>query len=409
MRITPSPSLTKEFATPSALMLDPRLTPLERNAWQLLSMLKGADGLSPLTSYNQLRRYLSTVPLGQRAGFETAARTLMVLRLTGWVSLVGQRCDPLSGSVLSELFRVHDTPVRFRQACAVDAGYVALLQRALESGSGMVERVASHVLAAARHDAQALALMPSELLEQIQRLPPDLLGAEPDQQNDDGPPSPGGSSGAPRREGVDGFLVASPAAAQKDKEVIQPGLPQTPEEQDRPGSPVRTYKDSLKEVRTYRAGAQGDSPRPAPSRLRLPSCLDSMEPDQHRDVQAALRRLPGEHRQAVLDELEARVRLGAVRNAVAYLFGLVRRVLTGEFRLWAAKKPANPGTTNAPSHKATPIAPPTPPSPVNKPAAPEVAQAHLARARRLLGLPARASDLAAELFLQGDHLRPFST
>ncbi|KVF72618.1 hypothetical protein WS75_19000 [Burkholderia sp. FL-7-2-10-S1-D7] len=61
-------------------MLDPRLTLLERNGWQVLNMLKGADGLSQLMSYNQLRRYLTTVPLGQRAGFETAARSLMVLR-----------------------------------------------------------------------------------------------------------------------------------------------------------------------------------------------------------------------------------------------------------------------------------------------------------------------------------------
>ncbi|MFU1926454.1 STY4528 family pathogenicity island replication protein [Bordetella hinzii] len=206
MHVTPPHSLTKEFATPSALMLDSRLTPLERNGWQVLNMLKGADGLSPLTSYNQLRRYLTTVLLGQRADFETAARTLMVLRLTGWVSLVAQRCAPLSRSVLSELLQVHDTPVRFRQACALDVGYVELVQRALGSGNGMVERVANHVLAAARHDAKALALMPSELLEQIQRLPSDLLAAEPGRHDDDEPPPPGGASGAP---GARGPIVSS--------------------------------------------------------------------------------------------------------------------------------------------------------------------------------------------------------
>lgn len=406
MHVTPSNSLTKEFATPSALMLDPCLTPLERNGWQVLNMLKGTDGLSPLTSYNQLRRYLTTVPLGQRAGFETAARTLVVLRLTGWVSLVGQRRDPLSGSVLSELFQVHDSPVRFRQACALDAGYVALVQRALESGNSMVERVANHVLTIAQHDAQALELMPSELLEQIQRLPPNLLTAEPDQQDDDEPPAPGGSSSAIRREGADASLVTAPALTRQEKGAIQSGLPQTPVEQGRPSSPVRTYRYSLKEVRTYRSGAQEGARSSTPSPLRLPSCLDRMAPDQHRDVQAALRRLPSEHQQAVLDELEARVQLGAVRNAVAYLFGLVRRVLAGEFRLWAAKKPASPSPAIASAHKPVLTGPSTPPPPVNKPAAPQVAQAHLARARRLLGLPARAGDLAAELFLQDDHLRP---
>ncbi|HCE6774740.1 hypothetical protein AO961_23440 [Pseudomonas aeruginosa] len=408
MHVPPPHSLTKEFATPSALMLDPRLTPLDRNGWQVLTMLKGADGLSQLTSYNQLRRYLTTVPLGQRAGFETAARTLMVLRLTGWVSLVGQRCDPLSGSVLSELFQVHDTPVRFRQACTLDAGYVALVQRALESGNGMVDRVANHVLAAARHDSQAMALMPPGLVEQIQRLPTELLAAEPERQDDDEPPSSGGATGAPRHGGTDDSPAVAPASGQRDEGAIHVGLPQTQPEQGRPGSPVRTYRYSLKEVRTYRAGAHEGAPPASASSLRLPSCLGEMAPDQHRDVQAALRRLPGEHRQAVLDELEARVRLGAVRNAVAYLFGLVRRVLAGEFRLWAAKESGSPRPANPPANKAPLPSPPASPPLANKPAAPEVAQAHLAQVRRLLGLPARAGDLAAELFLQDGHLRTHS-
>lgn len=416
MHVTPPHSLTKEFATPSALMLDPRLTPLERNGWQVLNMLKGADGLSQLTSYNQLRRYLTTVPLGQRAGFETAARTLVVLRLTGWVSLVGQRRAPLSGSVLSELFQVHDTPVRFRQACAMDAGYVALVQRATKSGNAMVERIANHVLAAARHDAQALELMPPELLEQIQRLPPDMLAAEPDRQDNDEPPPPGDASGVLRRKVADDSFVASSAAAPRDTGAVQSGLPQPPPEQGRPGSPVRTYKkESLKEVRTYRADARkGKSPQGTTvAPLRLPACLAGMAPDQHRDVQAALRRLPGEHRQPVLDELEARAQSGTVRNVVAYLFGLVRRVLAGEFRLWAARKPAEVTPASPPVSQATPAVVSASASsgvpesvvPEFKPAAPEVVRSHLDSIRSMLSMPVKAGDLAAEL-MQSGHWKP---
>lgn len=64
-------------------MLDARLTPLERNGWQVLRMLRSAEGISPLANLGQLRRYLT---LGQRAGYETAWRVLVVLRLTGWIS-----------------------------------------------------------------------------------------------------------------------------------------------------------------------------------------------------------------------------------------------------------------------------------------------------------------------------------
>lgn len=61
------------FTTPTALMLDARLTPLERNGWQVLRMLRSAEGISPLANLGQLRRYLTSTPLEQRAGYETAA------------------------------------------------------------------------------------------------------------------------------------------------------------------------------------------------------------------------------------------------------------------------------------------------------------------------------------------------
>ncbi|WP_454692611.1 hypothetical protein [Achromobacter aloeverae] len=38
------------FTTPASLMLDARLTPLERNGWQVLRMLRSAEGISPLAN-----------------------------------------------------------------------------------------------------------------------------------------------------------------------------------------------------------------------------------------------------------------------------------------------------------------------------------------------------------------------
>ena len=108
------------FTTPASLMLDARLTPLERNGWQVLRMLRSAEGISPLTNLGQLRRYLTSTPLGQRAGYETARRVLVVLRLTGWISLVGQQRDPLTGHVLSELYQVHESALHFQQACTLE-------------------------------------------------------------------------------------------------------------------------------------------------------------------------------------------------------------------------------------------------------------------------------------------------
>lgn len=43
-----------------------------------------------------------------------------------------------------------------------------------------------------------------------------------------------------------------------------------------------------------------------------------------------MRRLPPQHRQEVLDELQARNPSGTVRNVVAYFFALVKRVFAGD-------------------------------------------------------------------------------
>ncbi|HCD6628665.1 STY4528 family pathogenicity island replication protein [Pseudomonas aeruginosa] len=303
---------------PLALLLDERLTPLERNAWMVFHARVDGDGTSALPNYEQMRPFLACKAGNQRAAYETASRTVCVLRMTRWVHLVGHRRDPLTGQVQNTLYAVHDTPQSCQEVCASDRDYIELLERSVEHPNQVVRSVAVSVL----NELAADQDLPASLRAQIA-----LARARSGLGNDD---SPGGPPSLPKEN--------APLPIPHDDATS------TTSKAD---SPVRTYKYSLKEVRTYRAGAhEGNSSESAS--LRLPSCLARMAPDQHRDVQAALRRLPSEHQQAVLDELEARVQLGAVRNAVAYLFGLVKRVLAGEFRLWVAKKPTSADSVNAP-------------------------------------------------------------
>jgi hypothetical protein len=66
--------------------------------------------------------------------------------------------------------------------------------------------------------------------------------------------------------------------------------------------------------------------------------------DQQDYLSGRLRALPPEQRRDVLAEWDVRCATGAVRDAAAYLFGLIRKALQGTFRLWAARK----GTVKAP-------------------------------------------------------------
>jgi len=108
-------------------------------------MLNGPDGVSSLTSLGQLRRYLTTPPLGQRAGYETARRVLKVLRLTGWITLVGVQRDPITGKVMSERYRVHERALAFDQACTADQTLARLLQACLYETGHPIQRIAQHL------------------------------------------------------------------------------------------------------------------------------------------------------------------------------------------------------------------------------------------------------------------------
>ena len=60
--------------------------------------------------------------------------------------------------------------------------------------------------------------------------------------------------------------------------------------------------------------------------------------DQQDYLSGRLRALPVEQRRDVLAEWSIRCAAGTVRDAAAYLFGLIRKALQGTFRLWAARE-----------------------------------------------------------------------
>lgn len=350
------------FTTPVSLMLDARLTPLDRNGWQVLRMLRTPNGHSPLATLGQLRRYLTSTPLGQRAGYETALRVLVVLRLTGWISLVGQHRDPLSGQVLSQWYQVHEKPLMFPDACALDASLSALLQSSIGHENNQVDRVALHVQETLMQASEA-APMPAH----AQRHDDDDLPPTPPSQQSEA------AGSVPLPDNSVGSMVVLPQTAAPRQTTVQSD------------STYKTYM--YKEVRTYRAREENRDPASVP--MNLPPCLSH--------AQAALRRLPAQYRQDVLDELQARSQRGTVHNAVAYFFALVKRVFAGEFRLWAGRKQSAPVTAPTAPER-TPARAQAPASPVSR----ETALAHLAHIRQVLHAPMRTGELAAQTMpLQG--------
>lgn len=369
------------FFVPQALLLDERLTPLERNAWLAFRSLAGGDG-TVVISYESLRAFLPSAPGSQKAALETVARAVLCLRLSTWITLVEYRRNPLTGFSMASRYVARDNPLAFDEACLADGDYLPLLERALSHASATVRQLARGILDAALRHPDALARLPVAMQERIRLLQQKYC--------DDGPDD---SDGPPTRS--DAHPFPSPRSTEADVPKHAPAMAAT----------VRTVENLVsRKVHTYRTDAQPQSEAPTLT-MNAPARFHQLPPDQQRYLTARLGALHPEQRQAVLDEWNVRCGAGYVRNAIAYLYGLIKKALEGTFRLWAARKlVADPASVKAPVetprlHQNPPRSQPT--LPTDRQASREVAQKHIEHIRNILKMPRHVSQVIDELACNG--------
>ncbi|AEV63344.1 STY4528 family pathogenicity island replication protein [Pseudomonas sp. LY-1] len=337
---------------PRRLLLDSRLTPLERNAWQVFRLMLQDQGVVT-PRYEDLQPYLSSVPYGASASRETIARVLTMLRLTRWLSLVSRGRDQLSGRLQGSLYVLHDEPLTPAEAMEVDQDYLELVGHALDHATKAVRIVARHVLEEIRQDTDIdLGRLPTRLdswgdhwtkqgLDQTtdEALHDSELGGDHLVRNRAGP----GSDSEPGPSANVSGSVRNPNAA------------------------CTVLKESISTV-----------PRatPAVDNLRWPDPLQ-LSPSERQAVTVALGKLKPADRQAVLNEAGARCAAGGIRKPTAYLMSLVQRALKGDFRPWAGQAESLPIAEPPP-------APPRPPRKQGEPAS-ALAQACLDELRQLRG------------------------
>ncbi|WP_418647744.1 STY4528 family pathogenicity island replication protein [Thauera butanivorans] len=347
-------------SVPRRLFLDRRLTPLERNAWQVFRLQLNDDGVTAFPTYDQLRPYLASIPCAARASHETVARALTLLRLTRWLSLVRRRRDPNTGRIQGNLYVLHDEPLSPFEAMQLDADYLGLVSQALTHAAKAVQIVGMNTLKEIAEDPLLSGrTLPTRLQVLAQRMA---------RHGWTTPGYPQEGAGHESEEGQEA-LLRNGVRPSSDSEA---GLESAPDGSLRIPKEDRTVRMNRinKEVRTV--------PRArALQNLRLPERFLRLKDEQQAGALVALQQVDEPQRQAVLDEWEARCRNSAVRNPAGYLFGIIQKAIRGEFKAWAGD-----GATVAPATRPPPSAPPAP-----VPASPEVVRAHLARLRAALRGP----------------------
>lgn len=339
---------------PRALLLDRRLSPLERNAWQVIRLLLNGDGITALPTYERLRPFLTTSPGAAQASTETVARALTVLRLTRWLSLAQRRRPGEHNLWQGNLYVLHEAPLTPHDALRLDHDYLTLLGQSLSHASKAVQWVAYDALQSLAEDP---LLTTRPLSEPLQRLadwletasnyalaPPSLnalIGA---------PPTSESEITSPASESEVGLKAPKSACLRNPKQVP---------------STVFSISKSFSTPRANDANAP-----------KLPPGFSQLRPEEQSAALATLQRVEPALRQAVLDEWQLRCEAGGIQRPDAYLFGILQKALRGDFHPWATQTKA----------KHAPPAPPPPLSAEQRQARLDSARRHLAELRELLGI-----------------------
>lgn len=338
---------------PRALLLDKRLTPLERNAWQALRLLLSENGITAFPTYDRLAPWLASMPCADKASHETVARALAMLRLTRWISMICHRRDPTTGRHQGNLYVLHDEPLTLFEAIQLDHDYLGLVGNALTHTSKSIQRIGVHTLKELSEDPQLSGkTLPSRIQILSQRLSAQgwtLQKSYPQDINEH-------ESEEGQHSLLRNFLSPTSDSEASDKTSKTDSLrnPKT-------NSTVRIKNN--KEVRTVLRAS-----------LDLPDRFLRLKAEQQTGALAALQSVEQGLHQAVLDEWDVRCNERQVRNPAGYLFGIIQKALRGEFQPWVGKKPEKKPPDEAPDAQ--------PYTPVS----PEVAQAYVNRLRSILKL-----------------------
>ena len=349
-------------SVPRRLFLDRRLTPLERNAWQVFRLLLNDDGVTAFPTYEQLRPWLASMPCAGQASHETVARALTLLRLTRWLSLVRRRRDPKTGRILGNLYVLHDEPLTPFEAMQLDADYLALVSQSLGHSAKAVQMVGLNTLKEIAGDPLLSGrTLPSRLQVLAERLARQGITAT------ESYPQEGAMHDS--EEGLAGLL----RNGERPSSESEAGLKPAPDGSLRNPKQDRTVRRSrIKDVRTT-ARERGQAR--AMQGVRLPDRFLGLKEEQQAGAMVALQQVDASLRQAVLDEWVERCRGSTIRNPAGYLFGIIQRAIRGEFNAWTRQ--AGPAPPPAAARE-------TPPQPPRNVVPSEVARQHIERLRDLL-------------------------
>lgn len=329
---------------PRRLLLDDRLSPLERNTWQVFRLLINDDGLTAFPTYEQLRPYLGMLP-GRPASRETVSKALVTLRLTRWLSLGRRVRNDLSGQVQGNVYLLHDEPVTPGEALEFDKDYLQLLAQSMEHQTKAIREVAEIAWREFAADPEVGQCLPTRLNVIEAR-----LNSQSWVQATALQPLTAPEFGIRTQQNIATSALSSESELSESKEkriAFEQGSESELSRKSLSSDSVRnpnsysTYTDTNKDVCKSSVHVPPTSDDTTADFL---DALHRLPMDQKQSALVALQKVPPVVKPALIKQWVHRCDMGSVRNPLGYLMTLVTTAVRGDFNSnWNPDDKPRPG------------------------------------------------------------------
>lgn len=324
-------------AVPRRLFLDSRLSPLDKMAWVMIRLYAQQNEGAVFPTYDELQCQLA-LPHSDKASRETVSRALLMLRLTGWLSLC-KRVRDKSGRIRGNIYAQHDEPLGLLDAEYFDPGWLDAVADACRHTNKTIRLTALAVLheiksdTRMRHRHSRVTLIEARLF--APQTPQEMASSR--QKKASGSETEPGQN-SPSSECELGVLKGD----------ILPGSDSELSRKSRDGGLVRK---SNRYVRSFTQSVK-DTYVGGENRLSWPTAVIERLNTPDRDMlEQQLNALPDGLGQRILNDLAGRMKATEVRNVTAYLLANLKRAREGQFNtgdVGAVHSPVKPKSVAVP-------------------------------------------------------------
>ncbi|MDC9589415.1 STY4528 family pathogenicity island replication protein [Xenorhabdus sp. XENO-10] len=336
-------------AYPRRLLLDDRLSPLDKTGWMMIRLYAQQNEGAVFPSYDELQGLLAS-PYKGKASRETVSRVLLMLRITGWLSLC-KRIRDEHGRVRSNIYAQHDEPLTCRDAEILDPHWLDTVVEACCSKNRTISQTARDVLTDIKEDP-----LMRHRHSHIRLLEERLNAVQTPQQRVMRQSLQQGKHQTELREiklGSETELSQSKGQTELNS-VSELSLKSTP------------YSDSAKPNRYVRSFTQNVNKKTyvdLQSAVFLPEGLcRQLEPEDVTMLNSQLQALPAEQAQTVLSCLDKALWAGKIGNPVGWLLTMMKRARDGKLYGQAETAATTPAAAKTSVEFTQPVERPVSPS-----------------------------------------------